>query len=163
MTITKPMVSLLLALTTSALASGGREDDGERSRSAPLDPFYVEECGACHVAYPPGLLSRESWRAVVGGLGRHFGVDASVEAQLGAQINAYLQAHASPRASDDREGRPWLRITDTRWFRHEHRPGEDGLYPGVFESEAVRSPANCEACHRGAAEGRYGEREIRIP
>ncbi|MCB1895745.1 MAG: cytochrome C [Zoogloeaceae bacterium] len=158
------LLALSLAAAAPAMASGGRErDDDERGRTAALDPTYVEECGACHVAYPPELLSRESWTAVVGRLGRHFGVDASLDTALSAEINVYLQAHAGVYPTDDREGQPRLRITETDWFRHEHRPGEDGLYRGVFDSEAVRSPANCNACHLGATWGRYGEDEIRIP
>lgn len=158
------LLALSLAAVASAMASGGgQRDDDERGRAAALDPTYVEECGACHVAYPPELLSRDSWTAVVGQLGRHFGVDASLDTALAAEINAYLQAQAGVYATDNSEGQPLLRITETDWFRHAHRPGEDGLYRGVFDSEAVRSPSNCGACHLGAARGRYGEDEIRIP
>ena len=163
--MTTRTLTMLVAMgaAMSALASGGGDDDRDRRRDPVADRIYVEECGSCHVAYPPALLSRASWKAVVGRLATHFGVDASLEAAMGAEINAYLQARASLRDTVDGDGRTALRITETAWFRHEHRPGEHGLYRGVFEQASVGSPAKCDACHRGAAGGRYGEGEIRLP
>ena len=42
------------------------------------------------------------------------------------------------------------RITEQRWFRHEHD------FPDrVWQRPEIRSRANCEACHRNAAQGSY--------
>jgi hypothetical protein len=33
----------------------------------------------------------------------------------------------------------------------------------IWKDPRVKSPANCGACHRGAEQGRYGERELEVP
>ena len=72
-------------------AAGPALADGDRF---PLDPAYREECGSCHVAYPPKLLPQAGWRSTMASLDRHFGSDASVEPALARRLDAYLQAHA---------------------------------------------------------------------
>lgn len=151
----------LVAAMTVLLAGGAAAD--EERRSEPLGAAYVEECGSCHVAFPPGLLGRDSWRAVMAGLEKHFGSDASLEAARTAEIGAWLETRAGRRDEVDRAGQPLLRISQTRWFQREHRDGHDGITAGVWQSEAVKTPANCAACHRDAAAGDYSERNIRIP
>lgn len=153
MRIWKPCgFAAVLALTV--LASAPRAE----SRRAPLPPEYVEECGACHVAYPPRMLDAASWNAVLGGLDRHFGVDASLEPQALAAIRAQLQAGARRKATSA-DGKPLLRITETRWFRHEHGevPARLRRGPGAVKA------ADCAACHRDAATGSYSERSLRLP
>ena len=105
----------------------------------PPNPVYMNECGSCHVAYPPQLLPAASWRQLMAGLDKHFGSDASLEPALGKEIEQFLAAHAG------RRGGPGLRITETRWFRKEHRN----------EIPAGKNPADCGACHAGAEKGIY--------
>ncbi|MCB1887496.1 MAG: diheme cytochrome c [Rhodocyclaceae bacterium] len=157
------MALTLAAMWITVLPAGAAWADDDDFRGAPLDPLYLEECGACHVAFPPALLSQRSWGAVADGLADHFGTDASLDPETLQTIRRYLDDNAGRRRSDGADGRPLLRITDTRWFRKEHRPGEHGLRSDTFSRPEVGSAANCAACHRGAEEGRYGEREIRIP
>lgn len=166
---------LLLLAACSALGSGlglalgagsALADDGEEHsarRPAVVDPTYRAECGGCHVAFPPRLLSAESWRAVMGSLDKHFGSDASLDPATHEQIAAFLQSQAGRRSTRDAHGAPATRITETEWFMREHRPGHEGLPRGVFASAEVHSPANCAACHQGAADGDYSEHRIRIP
>ena len=52
-----------------------------------------------------------------------------------------------------------LRITETGWFRHEH----DEVPAGIWKRPAVKSAANCAACHTRADAGDFSERNIRIP
>ena len=47
----------------------------DRTAPVPLLPKYQQECAACHTAYPPGLLPAASWQRLMGGLGKHFGVE----------------------------------------------------------------------------------------
>ena len=46
-------------LVLASLLQGGSALAGDHRRM-PVDPLpeYVQECGACHVAYPPALLPR---------------------------------------------------------------------------------------------------------
>ena len=78
------------------------------------------------------------------GLADHFGEDASLEADLAAEIEAYLAANAG------RGNGTKLRITEQDWFRYEHDFPDQG-----WQKLEVRSKANCEACHRDAAQGSY--------
>jgi hypothetical protein len=130
----------------------------EPAARAPLPPAYVEECGSCHAAFPARFLGRPSWDAVLAGLDRHFGVDASLEAPVLDGIRAYLEAGAR-RRDTSAAGEPLLRITEAAWFRHEHpRPSAR-----VWKLPEVRSPANCAACHREAETGDYRERSLHVP
>lgn len=132
----KPAVALLLALGALPAAA----DDVR----LPASPAYRSECGSCHVPYPPQLLPAVSWRALMARLERHFGSDASLDAGTAAEIGRYLERHAGRRAA------PALaepRITETRWFRKEHRK----------EIPAGSNPADCGACHAGAERGTYDD------
>lgn len=144
-----------LAIAAILLASSAATAESKR---APLPPAYVEECGSCHVAFPGRMLDAASWQAVIGGLDRHFGVDASADPQTLAPIRAYLDesARKKPTAAG---GEPLLRITDTRWFRHEHDAVPSRLRTGP---EAVKL-SDCAACHQQAATGSYAERDIQLP
>lgn len=159
-----PKIIQLLSALVLAGSVGGAFADG--AKSYPLSPVYKEECGSCHVAYPPALLPPASWRALTGGLARHFGSDASLDAAKTKEISDYLEAGAARRdkyASTDAKGGPLLRITEGDWFLRKHRDGHDGITSSVWKLPAVKSPANCAACHRGAEQGGYSERDIRIP
>lgn len=156
-------MSLPLALVLGAAASPARADD---NNYYPLSASYREECGSCHVAYPPVLLSAASWQAVMNGLERHFGSDASIEPAKAREIGQFLAANAARRAkyeSSDTNGRPLLRITEGAWFLRKHRDGHDGITSAVWRLPSVKSPANCSACHRQAEQGDYSESAIRIP
>lgn len=162
MTTIRSMSRRALAAALTILMAGAAAADEER-RAEPLSAAYVEECGSCHVAFPPSLLGRESWRAMMAGLEKHFGSDASLSPARTAEIAAWLDTRAGRRDEVDRAGQPLLRISQTRWFQREHRDGHDGITAGIWQSEAVKTPANCVACHRDAAAGDYSERKLRIP
>ncbi len=122
------------------------------------NPVYKAECGSCHVAYPPALLPADSWQAVLNGLDRHFGTDASVDAKSFTELRTFLDSSAG-RIRRSSAGMPRLRISETDWFRGEHRK----VPATTWQAAAVKSPANCAACHTGAESGDYGERGIRVP
>lgn len=123
------------------------------------DPVYRQECGACHLAYPPQMLSASSWRALMAGLDKHFGSDASMDPATQSGIQRFLENHAGKRDTS-LNGKPQLRITETRWFVHEHS-GE--LPRDIWKRPAIKSAANCAACHTAADKGDYSERTIRLP
>jgi hypothetical protein len=126
--------------------------------AVPPNERWKTECGSCHVAYPPKLLPAETWRRIMAQLDRHFGSDASVDAAAAAEIGAYLERYS---ASQRRTGplSDSLRITETRWFVHEH----DEISAAVWTLPAVKSAANCTACHTAAEQGDFRKRNIRMP
>ena len=118
---------------------------------------YQAECASCHIAYPPQLLPKASWRALMTNLAAHFGTDASLDGKTAKEIQAYLEANAGGGRAD--ASQPPLRITDTRWFRREH----DEVPAALWKSAAVKSPANCGACHTQAERGDFSEGNLRMP
>lgn len=132
--------------------------DGGRWLSATPLKAYTQECGACHTAYPAGMLPAFSWQRVMAGLTTHYGTDASLEESVRAPIAVWLQANAGTykRVS---EAPPEDRITRSAWFTRKHRKVE----PAVWTLPSVKTASQCAACHSGADLGLYGERGLRMP
>jgi hypothetical protein len=151
-------VAALLAEVMMPVAMAGEFEDEGKYVSTVANVKWKNECGACHVAYPPRLLPAESWRALMSGLDKHFGSDASLDAPAAREITDYLVQNAGGEKFASR-GKPQLRITETRWFRHEH----DEVSQRDWNNPKVKSPANCTACHRQAENGDYSEHNVRIP
>lgn len=150
----------LLLAAALPLASPHAMADGERTPRVPLKPLYVQECGACHTAYPPGLLPAASWQRLTGQLARHFGSDASLDAATLAELSGWLSAHAAtPGSRRGGEAPPEDRITRSAWFQREHRE----LPAATWRHPQVRSASQCAACHTRAAEGSFRERELQVP
>jgi|FrelakmetLWP11LW_1041352.scaffolds.fasta_scaffold54225_2 hypothetical protein len=119
---------------------------------------FAEECGVCHVAYPGNLMQAADWSKVLGSLDRHYGVDASLDPQVLAAVASHLRVRPpATKAGDSSEALP--RITTSGWFRREH----DEVPAKAWSSPAVKSAANCSACHPGAERGDFNEHSIRIP
>jgi mono/diheme cytochrome c family protein len=151
------VVVLLAGMITSAHAEDDDDDDEEQMPVA-TNALWQKECSSCHVAYPPNLLPATSWRAVMSGLDKHFGSDASLTPAEVKEIGAFLEKNAGGNRYAS-SGKPVLRITETRWFMHEH----DEVSERTWKNPKVKSPANCGACHTQADKGRYSEHDIRIP
>lgn len=148
----KKILVLLLLATFALPALAGRFN-------VPKNAAFEEECASCHLAYPPQLLDATSWRALMSGLPKHFGTDASVDEARRLAIADFLVNNAGRRASLGVNGKPALRISETAWFRREH----DEVAAATWNRASIKSPANCAACHTQAAVGDYRERNIRIP
>jgi nitrate/TMAO reductase-like tetraheme cytochrome c subunit len=151
----KHTLALLLAL---ALAVPVRADH----YTVPKNPLLAEECGSCHMVYPPQMLGARSWQALMADLKRHFGTDASLDVQKTALISRYLTANAATGKRGetlDTAGKPLLRITQTSRFLHKH----DEVAASTWKRSAVKSPANCSACHTRATAGDFEEENVRIP
>lgn len=122
---------------------------------------YQQECAACHLAYPPGLLPAASWQRLMANLPRHFGTDASLDAATLQALSAYLASNAGSfkKVARDPAPPPEDRISRAPWFVREH----DEISAATWKRKAIGSAANCAACHSNAAQGSFSEREIRIP
>ena len=131
---------------------------GKMAMPTDVPASYESECASCHMAYPPGLLSEQSWKNVMSGLSKHFGTDASVDAKTQAEITSWLTKNAATRQKYS-ETAPENRITKTSWFIRKH----DEIKADVWKRVGVKSPANCGACHTTAAEGIFSEKSISIP
>ncbi|HEV6966240.1 diheme cytochrome c [Roseateles sp.] len=145
-----------LALSALPLSPAVHADDHEGRTAVAWPKAYVQECAACHVAYPPRMLPAASWARLMGGLDRHFGTDASLDPQDVQRLGQWLQDNAG---RDARATVPEDRITRTARFEHKHRHIE----AATWRLPSVRSAANCMACHSGADQGRYSEHGLRMP
>lgn len=136
--------TLRVAATAALLlATAARADEIERVPPV-THAATQKECGECHMAYQPGLLPAASWNRVMDGLADHFGERATLPEAVAAEIRAYLAGNAGRG-----DGR-LLRITEQRWWLHEHDFRAD-----IWRRKEVGSKANCEACHRLADTGDY--------
>lgn len=145
-----PALWLLLIVTT------GAANAGEHIYTA-TDPTWKAECGSCHIAYPPELMPAPSWRKLMDGLNNHFGTDASLDAATAQSITRFLEANAGTKRK--RANETALRITETAWFRKEH----DEVPAHTWKNPAVKTAANCAACHTRAEQGDYSKRTLRVP
>lgn len=130
----------------------------EYERRVQLPDAYKQECGACHIAYSPAMLPAASWQRIMGGLDRHYGVDASLDSKTVAEVSKWLSAHAGTSRKVSAVP-PEDRITRSAWFERKHREVVDA----VWTRASVRSRAQCAACHTRADQGDYDEDHVRIP
>ena len=147
--------------------------DEYRQRSvgvaAVSSPLYKEECGGCHMAYPPGLLPERSWKKVMSGLESHFGDNAELDANTAKTLSEFLYQHSAEK-SDYRRSRKIMRtlrkdntpirISETPYIEHEHDEISDKL---IKHNKEVNSLANCNACHSQAEKGLFDEDGVKIP
>lgn len=151
-----------------ALASGEtdlREDREHREASFDKqDPVYLEECGSCHMAYPPQLLPSESWQKLMQGLEDHFAENAELDSATSREIESYL-TQASGSGSYKKMLRNLgnqmpLRITELPYFVHEHDEIPSKLIQGNDKLSAL---SQCNACHQEAERGQFDEDDVYIP
>lgn len=122
--------------------------------------LYKEECGACHLAYPPGLLPAASWQRLMGSLDKHYGDDATLDAASVRHISGWLQVHAGTYKRVALTPPPDDRITRSAWFERKHRKIDT---PEVWKHPSVKSAAHCAACHTSADKGQFSEHELQFP
>lgn len=161
---------LLGALLASGFWLGTSWGDGSQLSFPPITHKATrDECAACHMAYPAGLLPARSWTRMMNSLENHFGEDASLAHEETAAITRYLVGNAADSAhANDRSRRiasgiavntAPLRFTETPYFGYLH----DEVPAGVWKRAKIGSRANCIACHTRGETGSFAEREIKIP
>ena len=151
------MKNTIFIVTTFLLASPFTFA-GKMTMPTDAPASYESECASCHMAYPPALLSQQSWKNVMSSLSKHFGTDASVDPKTQTELTNWLVKNATTRQKYS-ETAPENRITKTSWFIRKH----DEVRPEVWKRASIKSPANCGACHIDAANGVFSEKNIKIP
>jgi len=140
-----------------------------RSKSAgPINKLYVEECGACHVAYPAGLLPKQSWYKIMTNLENHFDENAELDAKTGQQISNYLNKYALDSGLSGRLRKMLrnipkqapIRITKLPYFIRKHDEIPSRMVKG---NPKVGSFSQCDKCHQGAQRGDFEEDRVKIP
>ena len=163
---------MALAITLGVLAAGAAviaalaELPGRGVPPAALDPMFEEQCGACHLAFPPSAAPASTWNGILADLQHHFGADATLSAEQVEHLRAWLDANSAghwdtlpshllrvPAADGS------LRITDMPGWRRMHRH----IPAAVFTAKPVYRRSNCAACHADAGAGRFAPQRIEIP
>lgn len=119
---------------------------------------FKTECGSCHIAFPPLLLTADDWKRVMANLEKHYGDNASVDQKTRQEIEGFLLRHGGSAKKQAGAGDP-PRITTTDSFKRRHRE----VPAKIWNDPAVKSAANCTACHQRAEAGRFGENDIVMP
>lgn len=119
---------------------------------------FKAECGGCHMAFPPALLTAPDWKRVMARLDKHYGDNASLDEKTRRELEDFLVRNAAGSGRMAGEGDP-PRLTGSAWFRREHRKVPQALWLDA----RVKSASNCTACHSRAELGSYRGREIALP
>lgn len=131
----RQVAALMLLLAAQAVPAA--EDVWKTNEE---NPAWQNECGSCHMAYPPALLIQDNWRQLMRELDQHFGVNAGLEPKLRDEISAFLVRNSGTSWSRSSES---LRITQTGWFVKRHISGLKMLDKG-----RIKTLADCLACHK---------------
>jgi hypothetical protein len=145
---------------------------GKVKSSSPVNnELYLEECGACHLAYHPGLLPSRSWIRLMNPneLLNHFDEDISFdEAPIYYSLINYLITNSADQSSHRRsrkilrsieESDMPIRISDTRYIRRKHHE----IPKDLITQKEVGSLSNCGACHRSADDASFDDDNVRVP
>ena len=154
---------LVLAICLPGISLADDEEGNSLLRQA-SNANWKTECGACHMTYHPGLLPARSWRKMMGGLEKHFGQNASLDPIPQKEITNFLVKFSADQgntkyAKSIPAGSTPLRITETAWFKREHRE----VRAEVWKRAKIGSASNCMACHKGAEQGDFSEDKVAIP
>ena len=143
------------------------EDDDEDNLPPVNNPTYIENCGSCHLAYPPELLPAGSWNKILDEMDTHFGETVTIDPDATTAISEYLEMNAADSSSAEVsrkimkgiKGQTPNRITELPYIIKKHRE----VVPSVFKRPAIDSLSNCAACHRGAEKGNFDDDGVVIP
>lgn len=169
----KSSVAVLSAFLAMAGAALGEEHESSRLKGADVAPvsndLYAKECGACHFAYPPGLLPTRSWERLTANLSDHFGGNAELAPEDLKALTDYLVNNAADKVASGRSARiahsiqadqTPLRVTEVPYIKREHQEIPARMITG---NPKVKSLSNCSACHTRAEAGSFDEHEVRVP
>ncbi|HJL60380.1 MAG TPA: hypothetical protein QF517_00375 [Pseudomonadales bacterium] len=138
--------------------------EGEPSRYV-KDATYIEECGACHLAFHPGLLPEKSWQGIMKSLEDHFGDNAELDQETASHLSTYLKEQALKKGTPTRISKmlrnmpeePPLRITELPAFIAAHHEVAK-QFEVEKHKEGFLSP--CDDCHRQAASGIFDKNQL---
>lgn len=125
----------------------------EKQDYSMLHEDFYNECGSCHITYPPYLLPEKSWALMMSDLENHFGDDASIDKKTNLSILSFLEKNSSENSSHEaaykilkslKGNNSTIAITKTPYWEYRHKDIEKD----IFLSKEVKSKANCSACHQ---------------
>ncbi len=129
---------------------------------------FANECGSCHITYPPFLLPKKSWTLMMSNLENHFGDDASIDKATNNSILAFLKQNSAENSTHQaalgilnslKDDNGTIAITKTPFWKNIHKK----ISKDVFASAKVKSRSNCKACHTDIQNGLIENDLINMP
>lgn len=129
--------------------------------------LFVEECASCHTLYPPSLLPKKSWNIMMADLENHFGDDASLDGEDTQSILRYLLNNSAEKSTSEAsvnilktlENKDTIAITQTPFWKYRHK----NIDKKYFDSDKVKTKANCKSCHKDVEKGLIEDSNIKMP
>lgn len=152
--------AMLAAVGTMTLLSATQPSLSDGLTVKPVtDPIVREECSACHMLYPAGLLPSRSWTTMMGALTFHFGENAELDDAARKAVTDYLTANAADSGGRANKMLRALasnmtpaRITELPYWKRKHdRAGR--VSHETLKRRGAKSQADCKACHTSAEKG----------
>ena len=171
------LTAILISTTAGSLSIHAEEDEEHEERehhekskalaASAENTKWKADCGACHIAFPPGFLPERSWRKMMSVLKNHFGESAELDVPARDEITKFLIDNAADHGSLKSSriaksiptGQTPLRLTETKYFKRVH----DEVSASVWKRKSIKTAANCAACHPGADKGNFSEHAVHIP
>ena len=160
-----PLLFALILIASSGLSQtppGNTPGNNEAKKEADPKTVYKTVCGQCHMAYPPHFLPSASWLKILEGEENHFGTPLDLAPQTKSILVQFLSEGGADK-SDTRmadkimssldENEIPLRITEVPYIKNKHRK----ISAEVLQRKSIGSLANCNACHRKAAEWSFSK------
>lgn len=156
---TKRLLRISAAIAMLGLGLASALSLAQSLRITGSSTVWSAECAGCHLAYPPGLMVARDWQALMKGLDKHFGSDASMTPAEVRDVSAFLELNASTQEDRHLSASNPPRLTRTPWFERRHRkiPAE------TWSDPRVKTAGNCVACHGGAEKGNFSEHDVTVP
>ncbi|WP_044416566.1 cytochrome b/b6 domain-containing protein [Halarcobacter anaerophilus] len=128
--------------------------------------FYFE-CSDCHNLYPPFLLPKDSWIALMEDQHEHYDEDLELDESLVKNITSYLVTNSAENSTkesafkfrDEIENSKEYTLTKTDYWKRTHKDIPDE----IFENDIVETKSNCVACHKDFEKGILADTNITYP
>lgn len=173
-------ISMIIAISTVPLMVNADDDSfsswlfgvDRKKKIAPADDAtYLEECGACHFPYQPGLLPEASWKKVMkaSALEDHFTENAELDEETRIHIEHYLITNSADKSRYKRSrkimaslksGEAPMRITEVPYIIEKHDEIPQKL---IKDNDKVKALSFCDKCHQDAQSGNFEEDSVKIP
>ena len=130
------------------------------------NPLFANECGSCHMIYPPQTLPKKSWQKMMANLDNHFGDDASLEDEDNQKILSYLLKNSSENSKKEysvyllksMKKDDTISITEIPYWKYKHK----NIKKEVFKNPKIKSKSNCKACHSDIEQGLIEDKNIKM-
>jgi hypothetical protein len=135
------------------------------------DELYIEECGACHFPYQPGLLPEASWKKLLSAkaLEDHFKENAELDEGTRSKLLDYAINHSAEKSwykrsrkimsTLNKDDAP-MRITNVPYIKAKHHEVNEEV---IDKSGKIKSLSYCDKCHQRAEEGVFDDDTVLIP